>query len=670
MSEFNKISHIIYGGDYNPEQWPEEVWPEDTRLMREAGVNLVSLGIFAWAKLEPEPEQYDFSWLDRLMNLLHENGISVNLATPTAAPPAWLVRSHPEILPITADGTTLWHGSRRHYCPHSPVYQEHAIRIVRQLAGRYAGHPALAMWHVDNEYACHVTECFCEVSTVAFRQWLQKKYVSLDGLNHAWGTAFWSQQYSHWDEIHPPRKAPTFPNPTQQLDWARFNSDSWIACFEEQKTILREHTPAIPVTTNFMGFHKPIDYWKFASREDIVSNDNYPDTSDPNWMVQAGMVCDLMRSLGTRRPWILMEQAPTHVNWRQRNATKRPGVMRLGSFQAIARGARGVMFFQWRASKAGAEKFHSAMLPHTGTDSRVWREITALGAQLKKLETIHSSQVQAEAAIVIDWENWWALELAGKPSNDLRLLPQIHSYYASLFKHNITVDFVHPESELSRYKLLIAPTLYLVNDRAVENMNHYVANGGHLVMSFFSGIVDEHDHIRLGGYPAPFQEMLGLVVEEYAPYAETQSNTVCTHTNQQFRTSFWSDIIHLKGAQALANFEQDYYAGGPAITQNQFGEGVAFYVGTQPDEQGMDWLMEQACQAAGINSVMQNVPSDVELIRRRDGTQTWLFALNHSNEEVTIQFDQPGYDMLNHTNLDKHLRLAPLDVAIVQLSDG
>jgi len=436
--------HILYRGDYNPDQWPEDVWLEDVRLMREAGVNHVSLGIFSWAKLEPRPDEYDFGWLDRLMDLLHKHGVSVNLATPTASPPAWLVRRYPEILPVTDDGATLWHGSRRHYCPHSSDYHERATQIVTKLAERYASHPALAMWHVDNEYACHIGECFCDASAAAFRNWLKQRYGSLDKLNHAWGTAFWSQHYGEWEEIHPPRKAPTFANPTQQLDWARFNSDSWIACFEEQKAILCKLTPNIPVTTNFMGFHKPVDYFKFAVHEDVVSQDSYPDPYESDWMVQAGMVCDLIRSVGARRPWLLMEQAPAPVNWRERNATKRPGVMRLGSYQAVARGADGIMFFQWRQSKAGAEKHHSGMVPHAGIDSRVWREVKALGNELPKLDAVLSSQVQVDVAIMMDWENWWALELDSKPSNDLKLIPQIYSYYKPLFERNITVDFVHP----------------------------------------------------------------------------------------------------------------------------------------------------------------------------------------------------------------------------------
>jgi len=660
--------HIIYGGDYNPDQWPEDVWLEDARLMREAGVNLVSLGIFSWAKLEPRSDEYDFSWLDRLMDLLHDHRVGVNLATPTASPPAWLVRSNPEILPVTDDGTTLWHGSRRHYCPHSSAYHERATNIATKLAERYANHPALTMWHVDNEYGCHVGECFCDNSAAAFRNWLKKRYGTLDKLNFAWGTAFWSQSYGEWDEIHPPRHSPAQANPTQKLDWARFSSDSWLDCFDEQKTILKRITPNVPVTTNFMGFHKGVDYFKFATHEDIVSQDSYPDTHQSDWMVQSGMVCDLIRSVGARRPWILMEQATSQVNWRQRNAAKRPGVMRLGSYQAVARGADGIMFFQWRQSKAGAEKHHSGMVPHAGIDSRVWREVKALGSELSKLDAILSSQVQADVAILMDWENWWALELDSKPSNDLKLIPQIYSYYKPLFERNITVDFVHPETDLSHYKLVIAPNLYLVNESAVANINRYVENGGNLVISFFSGIVDENEHIRLGGYPAPFCEMLGLVVEESAPYSETQSNSISTNDGKQFKCTLWSDIIHLKGAEAIiAVFEEDYYAGSPAITQNIFGKGTAWYVGTVPDQNGMEWLMEHICETSGIQSVAPNAPAGVELLTRVNGNSSWLFVLNHSGKKVEVLLGEHGRDLLTGEQVNSSIELGPTGVAIIQL---
>ncbi len=657
--------HFIYGGDYNPDQWPEAIWEEDVRLMREAGVNLVSLGIFSWSKLEPQPGVYDFGWLDRIIELLHAHGISINLATATASPPPWLVRLDPDVLPVTAEGVKLGLGSRRHYCPHNATYREHAAQLVTLLARRYRHHPALMLWHVDNEYACHVGECFCETSARAFRQWLQARYGTLEALNAAWGTTFWSQQYGDWPEIQPPRRAPAFLNPSQVLDWRRFCSDSWLACFEDQKAILREITPNVPLTTNFMSFHKPLNYWTWAAREDIVSNDAYPDTSDPQWMIDSAMACDLMRSLGQGHPWLLMEQAATHVNWRVRNATKRPGVMRLGSYQAIARGANGIMFFQWRASQFGAEKFHSAMLPHAGTQTRVWREVAALGSELKQLGGLLASQVHAEVALMFDWENWWALEQDSKPLNDLRLLSLLKSYYTILYKQGVTIDFVHPEADLSHYRLVIVPHLYLLNDRAVQNITQYLANGGVLVMSFFSGIVDERDHVRLGGYPAPFQEMLGMHVEEFAPYTELQTNEIQTSDGQRFSCSQWSDVIQIHDAESIAEYLHDYYADGSAVTRHPFQQGVGFYLGTLPNEAGLNWLIKRACADAKVH-VSPATPIGVELIQRSDDTQMWLFALNYSAQPVEIALDRSGRDLITGEMVDKSCVLSPNEVAIIQ----
>ena len=660
-----KFPHMLYGGDYNPDQWPEETWLEDAQLMQIAGVNLVSLGIFSWVKLEPRPGHFDFAWLDNLMELLHAHGVQVNLATPTASPPAWMVKLHPDMLPVTAEGVTLWHGARRHYCPHHPHYRQYAIRIATQLASRYANHPALAMWHVDNEYSCHFGECFCDNSAAAFRLWLETRYGSLDKLNHAWGTAFWSQKYGGWQEIMPPRKAPSYPNPTQQLDWKRFSSDSWLACFEDQNAVFKQLTPDVPVTSNFLSFHPPLDQFKFAAREDVVSNDSYPDPFLADWMIHAGMTCDLTRSVGARRPWVLMEQAPSAVNWRQRNANKRPGLMRLGSLQAVARGADGILFFQWRQSKSGAEKHHSGMLPHAGTDSRVWREITALGADLSRLEPLLTSQVQARVAILMDWTNWWALELDSKPSNDLKLVPQLYAYYQALYKRNITVDFVQPDADLSAYSLVIAPVLYLVSDTAVQNINHYVQQGGCLLMSFFSGIVDENEQIRLGGYPAPFRDLLGLRVEEYAPFDIDQTNSLITPDGTQLSASLWADVIQLQGAESLAQFEQDYFQGSPALTRHDFGTGQAYYLGTELSSTGMDWLMDLLIRKTDIQPVVANLPQGVEALRRASGRKSWLFLLNHTNQEQSIPLPTPGQDLLTGNSLQTTLSLPARGVAVI-----
>jgi beta-galactosidase len=661
-----KVPHMIYGGDYNPEQWPEEIWEEDVRLMREAGVNLVSLGIFSWAKLEPRPDEYDFGWLDRIISLLHENSVMVNLATATASPPPWLAALHPDSLPVTQNGVVLHPGARQHYCPSSAAYKVRAAELVRRIADRYKDHPALGMWHVNNEYGCHVAECYCDASAEHFREWLRTRYGDLDALNEAWGTAFWSQRYGEWREIPPPRSAPTFANPTQQLDFRRFSSDALLGLYEMEKEILQEATPDIPITTNFMGFFKPVDYWKWAPREDFVSDDSYPDPSDPEAHIGAAMSRDLMRSLGGGAPWVLMEQTTVRVNWRKRNVPKRPGEMRLWSYGAVARGAEGIMFFQWRQSKAGAEKFHSAMVPHGPTEnSRSWREVSLLGAELGRLDELLGARGVAETAILLDWESWWALELDSKPSAAVRMREGLYSFYKPLYEAKIPVDFAHPGSDLSTYRLVIAPNLYLVTDDSVDNILQYVSDGGTLLMSFFSGIVDGRDHIRLGGYPAPFRELLGLRIEDFVPMATGEANRLDTTDGESYGCDMWADLIHLEGAEPQASYTEDFYADTPAVTRNVFGEGAAYYLGTRPEELYTKSLLQRVYEEAGVKPTA-DVPPGVDAVRRKTEDASFLFLLNHNKEAVEVRVPNPGQDLLTGTEHDSQLIVDPLGVAILQ----
>lgn len=659
---------MYYGADYNPDQWPEDVWREDVRLMREAGANLVSLGIFSWSRLQPQEDRWDFDWLDRVMGLLHENAIKVDLATATASPPPWLSRAHPEMLPVLADGVRLWPGARQHYCPSSPVYRGAAKKLVERMAERYRSHAALAMWHVGNEYGCHVAACYCDVSAVAFREWLKRRYRTLDELNRAWGTDFWSQRYSDWEEILPPRRTPTWPNPSQQLDFLRFSSDELLACYELEREVLKRQTPDVPVTTNFMSFFKPLDYWTWAQREDVVSNDSYPDPSDPASPMRAAMAGDLMRSLGRGRPWILMEQTPARVNWREINVAKAPGQMRLWSHQAVAHGADGIMFFQWRQSAAGAEKFHSAVVPHGPPErSPAWREAKALGAELRSLEPLSGSRVRAEAAILLDWESWWGLELPSKPSGVLRLMDQVESYFGAMFDANITVDFARPGDDLAAYRLVLAPNLYMVGDDGVAAIDRYVRGGGHLVMSFFSGITDREDHIRPGGYPAPFAPLLGIRVDDWYPLAAGQAVEVRMRDGKKASGRVWSELVELEGAEAMAEFEGGALDGRPAVTSHRAGKGTATYVATCLDQAAMAGLLQAEATAAGVKPWIA-APPGVEVVGRTAGGDTFLFLLNHTNSEC--RFDCPaGLDVLAQTAVEGRVELGPYGVMIVRVKD-
>ncbi|WP_323743579.1 beta-galactosidase [Agreia pratensis] len=491
---------IFYGGDYNPEQWDEAVWDEDVRLMQQAGVTMVSVGIFAWAKLEPREGEFDFGWLDRVLDKLHAGGIRLDLATATASPPPWLTKAYPEVLPVTEDGTVLQVGSRQQYCPSSPILRSLTERLVSKIAERYGNHPGLQMWHINNEYGCHVSHCYCAVSADAFRSWLRAKHGSIDALNRAWGTGFWSQGYSDFDEIFPPSAAPTFRNPGQLLDFDRFSSDALLDCFRAEAAILRAAAPNVPITTNFMGAFKGADYWKWAREIDIVSDDSYPDPADPNSPAFAAMSRDLMRSLGNGKPWLLMEQAPSAVNWRERNAPKAPGQMRAWSMQVVARGADGILFFQWRQSVAGAEKFHSGMLPHAGTDSRVWREVEALGAELKTLAPVAGAKVEARTGIVFDWQSWWSLEQDATPAH-LSYVQGVFAWYEALWHLGVPVDFVEAGSDLTTYGVVIAPNLFAASTATLAGLDSFVRGGGHLLVGYQSGITDEDARTTQGGLP-------------------------------------------------------------------------------------------------------------------------------------------------------------------------
>ncbi|EFL37774.1 beta-galactosidase [Streptomyces griseoflavus Tu4000] len=413
------LTGLAFGGDYNPEQWPESVWDEDVRLMREAGVTMVSAGIFSWALLQPAPGVYDFGWLDRNLDLLHDAGIRVDLGTPTVVPPAWFYRAHPDALPVTEDGVRLEFGSRGAICHSSADYRAAAANITTKLAERYGDHPALAMWHVHNEYGVPVSACYCESCAAHFRRWLEREYGTVDGVNEAWGTAFWGQHYAAFDEINPPRRTPTVGNPAQALDYRRFADATMRENFTAERDILHRLSPGVPVTTNFMTALSQcdsVDYWAWGREADLVTNDHYLITDGRRTHVNLAMAADLTRSVAGGAPWLLLEHSTSGVNWQPRNPAKAPGQMARNSLAHVARGSDGAMFFQWRQSRRGAEKFHSAMLPHGGTETRVFREVTELGAAIDSLAPVRGTRTEADAARAVGL----ALLVGAEP----RLAPQ------------------------------------------------------------------------------------------------------------------------------------------------------------------------------------------------------------------------------------------------------
>jgi beta-galactosidase len=624
---------IWYGGDYNPEQWPEAIWSEDAELMQQAGVTMVSLGIFSWAMLEPREGEFDFGWLDRAMELLHAAGVRVDLATATASPPPWLTHRYSEVLPVTKDGVRLFAGSRQQYCPSSPTYRRLAARLTSKIAERYADHPALAMWHINNEYGCHVSHCYCETSSKAFRAWLEARYGTIEVLNAAWGTTFWSQRYSEFAEVQPPRAMPSFGNPAQLLDFDRFSADQLLELYRAEAAIVRAATPSIPVTTNFMGFFKGADYWEWAKEVDVVSDDSYPDPADSSSPAYAAMTRDLMRSLRHGQPWILMEQAPSAVNWRARNSPKAPGQMAAWSKQAVARGADGILFFQWRQSIAGAEKFHSGMVPHAGTDTRVWREICELGADLAGLGDIEGSRVDARVAMVFEWDSWRSLEQQAVPTR-LSYVEQVFAWYSPLFERNVLTDFVRADADLSGYDVVIVPSLFCATPAALENLAAYADRDGHLLVTFQTGIVDERMQITSGGYLGALRAALGASIEEFAPLAPPDPDqrgagtppTVSLEGEIAGTGTLWTEKVHATDSQVISRFSSGMLAGSPAITRRK----NAWYVATQPEAALVGGLLDEVLASAGVAT---DAPGTIERVRRG----RYSFAIDHASQTAQVE---------------------------------
>jgi beta-galactosidase len=671
-----RLGGFAFGGDYNPEQWEPSIWREDVELMKRAGVNLVTMGVFAWASLEPEPDVFTFEWLDEVMDLLHSAGISVDLATPTMAPPVWLSKQFPDTLPVMADGETFGFGNRLHYDPSSPVYRERAAIIARSLAERYSRHPALAMWHISNEYG---PTAYNEQSSVAFRAWLRRRYGSLDALNDAWYTRFWSQTYTDWNQVDVPAVPRSWMNPARQLDFKRFVSDALLECFVAERDIVRSYRDDIPIVTNFMRFYRNADYWTWAAQEDAVALDIYPNPGEADSWVAAAFNFDLMRSL-KGQPWILMEQAASAVSQWRVNNVKRPSMMRVGSYQAIAHGSDSVLYFQWRASRGGQERFHSAMLPHSGTRSRTWQEIERLGNELPVIKDAVGAGSSADVAVLFDWDVWWALtETHGLPRNDFDYPQLVLDHYRPLLESHLAVDVVGFDSDLTGYRMVVVPNAYLVPDRFVSSLTRFAEHGGVVVCSFFSGVVDEHNQVRQPAYPGGLRELIGGYIDEYWPARDGESFQVrfVTQADSDGGTPFnvsahwWQDSLQAESGSVRAVYASGLLDGRPAVLENTVGEGRVVYVGTRLDPAALGRLLDDEAIRAGVRPVISDSPPHVEAAVRSTADARFLFLVNHSETHAaTVPLPFAGDDLLSGAPAAGTITLPPLGVAVVRAATG
>ncbi|KAA8997333.1 beta-galactosidase [Affinibrenneria salicis] len=643
-----RVAGLLHGADYNPEQWMNYpgIIEQDIAMMKQANCNVMSVGIFSWSMLEPEEGKYQFDWLDDILNKLHAQGISVFLATPSGARPAWLSQKYPEVLRTGRDRVPALHGGRHNHCLSSPAYRRKVNEINQRLAQRYAHHPAVIGWHISNEYS---GDCHCSRCQQGFRRWLQQRYQTLDKLNAAWWSTFWSHTYSDWSQIESPAPQGEVSIHGLNLDWRRFCSSQATDFCAQEIVPLKAANPQLPATTNFMEYFYDYDYWQMAQVIDFISWDSYPmwhnQQDETELACYTAMYHDLMRTLKQGKPFVLMESTPSATNWQPTSKLKKPGMHILSSLQAVAHGADSVQYFQWRKSRGSVEKFHGAVVDHSGRlDTRTGREVCELGRILSALAPVAGTRVEAQVAIIFDWENRWAMGDAQGPRNSgLYYEKTVAEHYRPFWEQGIAVDVINADCDFSRYKLVIAPMLYMVRDGFARRAERFVSDGGQFVATYWSGIVNESDLCHLGGFPGPLRSLLGIWAEEIDSLTDSESNAVsgipgnALGLQGPYQARHLCELINLEGATALATYRSDFYAGRPALTVNPFGKGEAWYVASRNDAAFQrDFLLALARKLDLPRALNTSLPPGVTAQRRTDGESEFIIVQNYTDKRKTV----------------------------------
>ncbi|AOZ92370.1 beta-galactosidase [Paenibacillus crassostreae] len=675
----DKIPSMLHGADYNPDQWQQypDVLTEDIRLMKLAKCNVMSVGIFAWASLEPEEGIFTFEWLDGVLDRFAKNGIYAFLATPSGARPAWMSAAYPEVLRVNRERVRNIHGFRHNHCYTSPVYRDKVEIMNSKLAERYSQHPAVIGWHISNEYG---GDCHCDYCQEAFREWLKRKYVNLDALNHAWWTTFWSHTYSDWAQVESPSPRGEMMVHGQNLDWKRFVTDQTVDFYRHEIKPLKEINPALPATTNFMDLYEGLNYWKFADVVDVVSWDAYPTwhdaSSDRKQATWFSFNHDIFRSIKGGQPFLLMESTPSLTNWQEVSKNKRPGMHLLSSLHAVAHGSDSVQYFQWRKSRGSSEKFHGAVVDHVGHEhTRVFRDVAEVGDALEKLNEVKGSSVQPEVAIIFDWENRWAIKDAQGPRNvGIKYEDTVIQHYQAFWDLGIPVAIIDMEQDLSAYKLVIAPMLYMVRPGVGERIEQLVQSGGTFVATYWSGIVDENDLCFLGGFPGPLRKTLGIWSEEIDGLHERDKNGFrmvegnSLGLSGDYELSELCDLIHVEGAEVLASYTNDFYVGKPALTVNTLGKGQAYYIAARSDESFHTEFYRKLVTNLGISKVIDSLlPTGVTVQMRSDGESDFVFLLNFSGEKQEVTLDDHSYtDLLTEEAVQGNVHLQQAGAVVLK----
>lgn len=661
---------FYFGVDYYPEHWPEERWPIDAALMKETGINIVRLAEFAWSRLEPAENRYDFDWLDRAISILAAQNIAVILGTPTASPPPWLMAKQPELFRVRDDGLRVTYGNRRNYCPNHPAYHDHTVHIVRAMVEHYADHPAVVGWQIDNEFG---DRCYCPVCRKAFQSWLQARYSSLDTLNDAWGTIFWCHVYTDWSQIPVPLLTGGSPNPGLALDFARFSSDSYVAYQKMQIDLIRERDTERFITHNFMGFkYDLINYFDLARDLDFVSWDSYPRMQwtfakevDPS---RAALAADTMRGLKRHNFW-MMEQQAGSGGWEMVSVAPRPGELRLWAYQSIAHGADAMIFFRWRTARFGTEQYWHGLLDHDGTPGRRHAEIKQMGEEIARIgDMIGGAEVRPQVAMVLSYDSRFAFQI--QPNNpDFRYPEHFTDIYRGLHHTNVTVDIVAPTSDLSAYRLVIVPAMYVTSPQAADNLRSFAEAGGVVAVTQRSGVKDEQNRVVNQRLPGLLSELCGVEVEEYDSLAADMRN--CVELDdlglagaELLNVRTWCDVLKPTTATVIGTYTEDYYAGKPAITMNTVGQGRVVYIGTVGDVRFYDVIARWLLQQAGIPPLL-DLPDGVEVTERWQSDQRLLFVLNHTAQEQRVNLTRLYVNLMSGTAVSGAVSIAAHDVLLL-----
>ena len=682
---FNKnICDFLHGGDYNPDQWLDypNVLQEDVRLMKLAHCNTVSVNIFGWSAIEPEEGKYTYEWLDELMERMERNNINVILATPSGARPAWMSEKYPEVLRVNSDRTKNLHGQRHNHCYTSKVYREKTYGINKILAERYKNQKNLIMWHISNEYG---GECHCNNCQEAFRNFLRRKYDNdINKLNEAWWTGFWSHKFNDFSQIESPSEKGEMFVHAHNLDWKRFVTAQTIDFYKNEIAPIREITPDIPVTTNFMGTYEGLDYWKFAKEVDIVSWDTYPrwhSKEEGNYKVgiETAFTHDINRSLKDGQPFLVMENTPSLVNWQEVNKLKKPGMHLLSAMQSIAHGSDSVLYFQWRKGRGASEKFHGAVVDHCGHENtRVFREVTEVGEVLEKIKEVKGAVTKSEAAIIYDWENRWAInDLQGLKMKKKNYTKACEDIYKVFFDEGISVDVINMDSDFSKYKLIVAPMLYMIRPGVSERINEFVKNGGTLVTTYWSGIVDENDLCFLGGFPGPLRDVTGIWAEEIDSLYDDEVNHIqlkegiLKNICGSYEVQDYCEIIHAESAKILARYEDDFYKDMPALTVNTYGKGKCYYIAARTKEDfNTDFYNFIISEVKLERPVENKIPEGVSIQTRYKDGNKYLFVMNFNDTENKVDLGNKKYDdLVADENITGCITLEKYGVKVLKIKE-